>query len=36
MYVIFEQVIFDQFVIYRGLHLTVCILKHSVRNYERT
>ena len=27
MYVIFEQLKFYEFVIYRGIHFTVCILK---------
>ncbi len=31
MYVIFEQLKFDQFVIYRGIHNTVCVLKYSLR-----
>ncbi len=31
MYVIFEQLKFDQFVIYPGIHYTVCVLKYSLR-----
>ena len=31
MYLIFEQLKFEQFVIYRGIHFTVWVLKYSLR-----